>query len=602
MPGDQTDDLNIKSEDLRRYFQRHSIVPHRHPKYKTYFSTGRPEIALTYEWKSSFRDLRACLSPDNIRRHNRTALDPNPSWWDRLYLMSFLWVFLGPLHLIPEDIDERTVFIDIMVNNHSSRDIQMELTAAEREYEDARLHLVVATSGVLERAWCLFEIAVRRCTGGRSQLLVMEDQQEKGLGQLKMSMVGPLTMLKMILGHALLVFSGPHLLGGSFLKLIWGIDVSRLDSASATILAADDAHKQFFSGMKASVHEDRVRIRKKILEIFASEERFDRTILSATLRSSCSRLELGLFLWLEAGLCLAGLPAHAVSAALSLALAGFWVFFHFGMRLCGKRIYAMDEEENRLIIQGNMSRLGASFFIVWCASDVLVKLPALAAIFAAVFPLWAAAAALLLSLQVCVGPLRKLLEAEAEPNYAQHTRRWEMTAVLALALSYPLFAPLVLIGIMPIAIYFMFWQDPSSTTVHRDRTKMDARVVPETSESDHPAVENTVHQVECVLNDDSAYCSHPNSPAVPKLEQDSQASQVAILIPAVIELEHQAFESRVDISLASADTAAPLPTPTPVASISGLPTPSPVASISGRRLRPILQPLPRQLSRPSFAS
>ena len=95
-PSPKGDPLDVKSSDIRAFFQKHKIVPYKHPKYKKYFIDQPAEIALTYEWTSSFRHLKTFLSKDNVRRHNRLSLDPNPSPLHRLYLLSFLWVFLGP--------------------------------------------------------------------------------------------------------------------------------------------------------------------------------------------------------------------------------------------------------------------------------------------------------------------------------------------------------------------------------------------------------------------------------------------------------------------------------------------------------------------------
>ena len=222
------DDLNIKSEDLRKYFQKHKIVPHSHDKYKHYFSRTPPDFALTYEWKATFRELRAFLSPANIRRHNRTALDPNPSLWHRLYLMSFLWVFLGPLALIPEDVDERTMFIDIMANDQNSIDMRRELASAERQYEGARWHVIAATSSVLERAWCLYEIAVRRGAGGRSQLVVAGGEERAGMEQLEVCAVGAWGLLKMIVSRVVWTCLLSLHIGGAFLKVHWRIDVYKV--------------------------------------------------------------------------------------------------------------------------------------------------------------------------------------------------------------------------------------------------------------------------------------------------------------------------------------------------------------------------------------
>ena len=447
------DDLNIKSEDLRKYFQKHKIVPHQHDKYKHYFSRTPPNIALTYEWKATFRELRAFLSPANIRRHNRTALDPNPSLWHRLYLMSFLWVFLGPLALIPEDVDERTMFIDIMANDQNSIDMRRELASAERQYEGARWHVIAATSSVLERAWCLYEIAVRRGAGGRSQLVVAGGEEGAGIVQQEVCTVGALGLLKMIAARVVLTFCLSFYIGGAFLKALWGINVFKAgtaDSASASVLAVGkDA--SFFSRMQASVAADVDVIRDKALEVFRSEIAFNGTVMSATVRYGGGRLELGLLLWLEAGLALAMLPAHAASAALSLVAAGGWALGHLCLRLCGRRLYFGDEDVD-FITKSGMSRLGASVFLVWVMSDSLIKLPLLAAVFAAVAPPWAAAAALLLSPGLCCCCLCVWRAAEAEggggdPDAGQG-RGWEMAAVLGLALSAPVLAPFVALAVL----------------------------------------------------------------------------------------------------------------------------------------------------------
>ncbi len=49
--------------------------------------------------------------------------------------------------------------------------IEKELERAEGYYKRAKMHLILGSDGVLERAWCLYEIAVRREAWNRSQLL-----------------------------------------------------------------------------------------------------------------------------------------------------------------------------------------------------------------------------------------------------------------------------------------------------------------------------------------------------------------------------------------------------------------------------------------------
>lgn len=336
-------------------------MPHRHDKYKHYFSRTPPDIALTYEWKATFRELRAFLSPANIRRHNRTALDPNPSLWHRLYLMSFLWVFLGPLALIPEDVDERTMFIDIMANDQNSIDMPRELASAQRQYEGARWHVIAATSSVLERAWCLYEIAVRRGAGGRSQLVVAGGEEGAGMAQLEVCSVGAWGLLKMIAARVVMTFWLSIYIGWAFLKVLWRIDIFKAGgpgSAFASLKAVDkEDDANFFSRMQTTVPADKDVIQSKALEVFGSEIAFDATVMSATVRYGGGRLELGLLLWLEAGLALAMLPAHAASAALSLVAAGGWALGHLCLRLGGRRLYTVPEDDD-FITKSGMSRLG----------------------------------------------------------------------------------------------------------------------------------------------------------------------------------------------------------------------------------------------------
>ena len=196
---------------------------------------------------------------------------------------------------------------------------------------------------------------------------------------------------------------------------------------------------------------DKDVIQDKALEVFGHEDTFDDTITLATVRYGGGRLELGLLLWLEAGLALAMLPAHAASAALSLVAAGGWALGHLCLRLCGRRLYFGDEDVD-FITKSGMSRLGASVFLVWVMSDSLIKLPLLAAVFAAVAPPWAAAAALLLSPGLCCCCLCVWRAAEAEggggdPDAGQG-RGWEMAAVLGLALSAPVLAPFVALAVL----------------------------------------------------------------------------------------------------------------------------------------------------------
>ena len=167
----------------------------------------------------------------------------------------------------------------------------------------------------------------------------------------------------MIAARVVLAFLLSVYVSWAFLKVLWRIDIFKndigtLDSTFASLSAVgkkDDAN--FFSRMQASVPADKDVIQSKALEVFGSEIAFDATVMSATVRYGGGRLELGLLLWLEAGLALAMLPAHAASAALSLVAAGGWALGHLCLRLGGRRLYTVPEDDD-FITKSGMSRLG----------------------------------------------------------------------------------------------------------------------------------------------------------------------------------------------------------------------------------------------------
>ena len=134
--GPTEEDLGITSHELREYFRKHKIVPWQHPRYKDFFCAEEPDVALTYEWSTPFVRIREFLNRTNIRAHNRASRDLNPSPWERLYWMSFAWVLLGPLAKLPEDIDNKTMWIDILFNDQNSVNMAEEL----KEAENRRLH------------------------------------------------------------------------------------------------------------------------------------------------------------------------------------------------------------------------------------------------------------------------------------------------------------------------------------------------------------------------------------------------------------------------------------------------------------------------------
>ena len=75
-------ELDITSHAIQAYFtdESHPIVPWKHPRYQHFYvEASRPDIALPYQWSTSFRQLQAYLDPRNIAMHNQASIDPDPS-------------------------------------------------------------------------------------------------------------------------------------------------------------------------------------------------------------------------------------------------------------------------------------------------------------------------------------------------------------------------------------------------------------------------------------------------------------------------------------------------------------------------------------------
>ena len=84
--GTESAELDITSHAIQKYFtdERHPIVPWKHSRYQHFYVDGEPEIALTYQWSMSFRQIKAFLDPRNIAMHNHATVDPGASVSDEL--------------------------------------------------------------------------------------------------------------------------------------------------------------------------------------------------------------------------------------------------------------------------------------------------------------------------------------------------------------------------------------------------------------------------------------------------------------------------------------------------------------------------------------
>jgi hypothetical protein len=74
------------------------------------------------------------------------------------------------------DMSELRVWVDIFFNDQNAVDIVRELDKAEIVYRDAPNHIVIATEGVVKRAWCLLELLIRMMAGKQSAMMGISDE------------------------------------------------------------------------------------------------------------------------------------------------------------------------------------------------------------------------------------------------------------------------------------------------------------------------------------------------------------------------------------------------------------------------------------------
>jgi hypothetical protein len=100
---------NFTSYDLRNYFQEKRIHPQK--AYPNYFSEAPPVAALTYQWTTTFLQLKSFLNEERMVECN-IAYDGS----------------LG--EAVPTDMKKLTVWIDIFFINQNAKNISMELEQA----------------------------------------------------------------------------------------------------------------------------------------------------------------------------------------------------------------------------------------------------------------------------------------------------------------------------------------------------------------------------------------------------------------------------------------------------------------------------------------
>ncbi len=235
--------LDFTSHKVRGHFIANRIIPTE--KYADYFSEDPPMIALTYRWDLSFRSLKLFLNSGNIRSHINSLPMLFPTLHFNVFApLQFLCnavtlvtvlayhlfcfcCFLDPPGSLPRNILDSTIWIDIMFNNQLLANIDGELEQAEMVYKIAPWHIVIGTSDILIRGWCVYEIVIRSMVFKRSQII-----------------------------HAY--------------STLPDVEPLRIVSSAESSMPSD-----YFSRLEAFKLEDKDKIKKKIMEIFRNPDNFN---------------------------------------------------------------------------------------------------------------------------------------------------------------------------------------------------------------------------------------------------------------------------------------------------------------------------------------
>ncbi len=203
---------DITSHDLREFFQKRKI----HPKtqYSSYFSPEPPDIVLTYEWNTSFSQVRSFFTIECLRQDpvfimywrsicESTAQGANEHQSERILVKWFIFItcwmqFFGWAFsdlITSKEIYSARIWVDIFFNDQNSIDIVLELAEADQQYRKAQLHAVLGTRGLFTRAWCLHELMTRKLASKPSVLLGVVGAHGKNIPKISTSFTASLKWL-----------------------------------------------------------------------------------------------------------------------------------------------------------------------------------------------------------------------------------------------------------------------------------------------------------------------------------------------------------------------------------------------------------------------
>ena len=335
--------LDVTSHHLRQYFLHKNIFPYESEDYKGYFIAEPAEIALTYEWDLKFSSIEQFLNDRNIKENNKWIPLDN-TFLERLYIMSFGWICQGSCNFLPTDIGNKRIFIDILIINQQSDDIHVELETAEHVYSEALYHLCIGTARVFTRAWCLFELAVRKLARKRTHFVIAPAAALVSAQQIKRSKVGFVGAIFALLFRGFFAFI-PNCVMGFFYNCIRKLDLdySFISVVRSGAMMANLQFKEFkvfglrfkypwldldstvnhnfFDTMTAFKDSDMIEIKRKILAAFHTKHVFNKRIGTAAVGFGGWYSKAALFYWVDTLLLIGAIPFHLVCGTLSLGAA-----------------------------------------------------------------------------------------------------------------------------------------------------------------------------------------------------------------------------------------------------------------------------------------
>ena len=131
--GVQVDTMT--SEHVKDYLKAGN--PHPAILFPNFFSDEFPTVAITYQWVLTLVDVGSYLSKGQIAKSRGAAN-------------------------VPQDTSRFTIWVDVFFIDQNSQDIDGNLEQAQDVYRNAEFHFLLLSSQIFTRAWCLYEIAVRR--------------------------------------------------------------------------------------------------------------------------------------------------------------------------------------------------------------------------------------------------------------------------------------------------------------------------------------------------------------------------------------------------------------------------------------------------------